>query len=418
MSKKPFKIVTLGDHCLTPSGVGIQTRYMIEGLLKTGNYQFRCLGGAIKHQDYRPQKVEEYGDDWIIFPIDGYGDENLVRELLDEEKPDAIWFMTDARFYGFLFNMSDEIRDRGVPMLWNSIWDNYPVPDFNKPFYQSCDFVGCISKLTHDIVCQLGMEDSSGYIPHAVDADIYKPIEESKLPAVRSECLNEHSDKFVVLSVGRNARRKMTSDIIKTFKLFLDEVGQDKAFLLLHCDPHDPEGANLIEVVKMLGLTPDQVAFSNSRLPPEEMAKLYGMADVTINISNNEGFGLCVLSALSCGTLTIINRTGGLQDQNIDDEGNVFGVRIEPATKSLTGSQQIPYIFDDRCSDEDVVAALKTVYDMGHEERQKLGLKARAWTEKRFNMKDMVGAWDKAFTEQITKYREHGNPNRIKCEKI
>ena len=71
MSK--IKVFVISDHPFSPSGVGTQTRYMIESLLETGDYSFRCFGGAIKHNDYKPQKVEKYGDDLIIYPIDGYG---------------------------------------------------------------------------------------------------------------------------------------------------------------------------------------------------------------------------------------------------------------------------------------------------------------------------------------------------------
>ena len=52
--KDKTKILVLSDHPFSPSGVGTQTRYMIEGLLKTGKYTFICLGGAIKHADYQP----------------------------------------------------------------------------------------------------------------------------------------------------------------------------------------------------------------------------------------------------------------------------------------------------------------------------------------------------------------------------
>ena len=69
MTKK--KILVLSDHPLSPSGVGTQTKYFIEALLETGRYKFVCLGGAIKHNDYRPQKIDPYGEDWIIYPIDG-----------------------------------------------------------------------------------------------------------------------------------------------------------------------------------------------------------------------------------------------------------------------------------------------------------------------------------------------------------
>ena len=70
---KKTKILAISDHPLSPSGVGTQTKYFIESLLKTGRYEFVCLGGAVKHHDYRPQKVEPWKDDWRIFPIDGYG---------------------------------------------------------------------------------------------------------------------------------------------------------------------------------------------------------------------------------------------------------------------------------------------------------------------------------------------------------
>jgi len=62
MSDKKIKVLTLSDHPFSPSGVGTQTKYIIEGMLKTGKYEFISLGGAIKHQDYRPQKTEEWGE--------------------------------------------------------------------------------------------------------------------------------------------------------------------------------------------------------------------------------------------------------------------------------------------------------------------------------------------------------------------
>jgi len=415
---KKYKLLTLSDHPLVSSGVGIQTRYIIEGLLAKGNYQFRSLGGAMKHEDYRPQKIHEYGDDWIIYPINGYGDENVIRQMLDVEKPDALWFMTDPRFFVWLFNMSDEIRDRNIPLLYYHVWDNYPVPKFNKHFYHSCDHVGCISKLTHDILCKLGMEDKSSYIPHAVNADVFKPHSANEILKEKRELFGNNKEKFIIFYNSRNARRKMTSDVLKTFKMFLDEVGQDKAFLFMHTDPFDREGANLIEVAKMLELTENQISFSKNRIPPEIMAKFYNVANVTINISNNEGFGLSCLESLSCGTPVIVNKTGGLQDQPVDEEGNVFGVIITPAVKSLTGSQDIPYILDDRCTDKDIVAAFKKIYNMSSEERKELSEKARNWTLKKFSLQNMVDSWDKIITDNIEKFKKNGYEDRIRWLRI
>jgi len=413
-----FKVLTISDHPLVSSGVGSQTRYIIEGLLATGRYQFRSLGGALQHKEMKPQKIMEYEDDWIIFPVNGYGDENIIRQVLDVEKPDALWFMTDPRFYQWLFAMSDEIRDRGIPMLYYHVWDNYPVPKFNEPAYRSCDFIGCISKLTHDIVCKLGMESQSAYIPHAVDSNIFKPMSEEEIQKKRQEMMPTHKNKFIIFYNSRNARRKMTSDVVKIFKQFLEKVGKDKAFLLMHTDPHDKEGANLIEVAKLLELDNTQVSFSVARIPPEIMATYYNMADVTVNISNNEGFGLSCLESLSCATLAIVNKTGGLQDQIIDDEGNVFGVLIDPSTTTLTGSQDIPYILDDRCSDEDLLNAYLKIYNMSREERRKIGMKAREWTLRAFPLQRMINSWDGVLIKYITEFKKSGYPDRLRFARV
>ena len=97
MNKK-IKVLTLGDMPLSPSGVGTQTKYVCEALLKSGKFQIRSLGGAIKHQSYNPIKTEEWKDDWILYPVDGYGTPEVIRSIIRQEKPDILWFMTDPRF--------------------------------------------------------------------------------------------------------------------------------------------------------------------------------------------------------------------------------------------------------------------------------------------------------------------------------
>jgi hypothetical protein len=148
MTKK--KILVLSDHPLSPSGVGTQTKYFIEALLKTGRYQFVCLGGAMKHRSYQPQVVEPWGEDWRIFPVDGYGNDEIIRSVLQQERPDALWFMTDPRFYEWLWEIENEVR-ANIPMIYYHVWDNFPAPHFNGRFYNSTDEIVCISKVTHDI---------------------------------------------------------------------------------------------------------------------------------------------------------------------------------------------------------------------------------------------------------------------------
>ena len=153
----------------SPYGVGTQTRYMIESMLKTEKYQFVSLGGAIKHPNHDPILTEQWKEDWVVIPVDGYGNPDMIRSILRTEKPDILWFMTDPRFWGWLWEMENEIRPL-VPMVYYHVWDNYPYPDFNKTFYESNDLIACISKVTHDIVKTVAPSVRSIYLPHAVDS--------------------------------------------------------------------------------------------------------------------------------------------------------------------------------------------------------------------------------------------------------
>ena len=47
MTDKKIKVLTLGDMPLSTSVVGLQTKYVIEALLKSGKFEVFSLGGAI-----------------------------------------------------------------------------------------------------------------------------------------------------------------------------------------------------------------------------------------------------------------------------------------------------------------------------------------------------------------------------------
>ena len=404
MSDKKIKILTLSDHPLTPSGVGTQTKYIIEGMLRTGKYQFISFGGLIRHEDYRPIKTEEFGDDWIIIPTDGYGTQESVRAMLWSEKPDIVWFMTDPRFWGWLWQIEEEIR-HNVPMVYYHVWDNYPYPTYNKPNYDSNDFIATISKVTDDIVANVSPDVDRQYVPHAVNLDIFKPLEDDFLEQLRADNFKENKDKFIVFWNNRNARRKMGATLILWFKDFLDRVGHDKAVLLMHTNPRDQAGSNLEALIEDIGLNDGQVLFSREKLHPENLAAMYNMVDVTINISDAEGFGLGTLESLSCGTPIIVNMTGGLQEQVTDGE-EWFGVGLEPTSKTIVGSQEVPFIYEDRLAKEQVVEALLEMFNKTPEERKQLGLKGRQHVETNYNFENFIKTWDEIFTKV---HEEHGS---------
>jgi len=397
------KILIIADSPLAPSGVGTQTRYMIEGLLKTGKYQFLCLAGAIKHNDYRIHAVSPYEEDWLIKPVDGYGDPNTIRAVLRDYKPDLLWFMTDPRFYVWLWGVENEVRVN-CPMVYYHVWDNYPYPMYNEDFYNSNDVVCTISKVTDDIVRTVAPNVECVRIPHTVDTDIFKKMPNDS-EEVRKTILGDSEDKLIFFWNNRNARRKQSGTLIYWFKEFLDKVGYDKAMLLMHTEPNDPNGQDLQAIVSHLGLSKENLAFSTTKLPPSGLAKIYAAADCTINISDAEGFGLATLESLATETPIIVTMTGGLQEQVTNGE-DWFGYGIDASSKSVIGSQDVPYIHEDRINKNDFLLALTNFYELTKEQREEIGRKGRQHVIDNYSLDQYNRLWEETIERTI---EHHGS---------
>ena len=406
--EKKIKVFVISDHPLSPSGVGTQTLYMIENLLKTGRFKFYCFGGALDHKSYKPVHVDPWGQDFIIQPVKAYGNKDQVRAALLAERPDMLWFMTDPRFYEWLWSFDDEIRSV-VPMVYYHVWDSKPYPYFNKPLYDSNDVIATISKVTDDIVRNVSPDVETHYIPHSVDTDIFKPMTEAERYKHRVQNFGPEfgpdSDKMLFFWNNRNAKRKQSGSVIWWFKEFLKKVGEDKAMLLMHTDVRDQYGQDLVAIGDNLGMLNGQIKFSEQKVPPEMIALFCNMADCTINIADAEGFGLGTLESLACGTPIVVNMTGGLQEQVTNGE-EWFGIGIEPSSKAVIGSQPVPWIYEDRVSEKDVVDALVQMYEMGREKRTELGLRGREHVLKNYNFGTYRDNWFNLLTKV---HEEHGS---------
>ncbi len=409
---RKIKVLTISDHPLSPSGVGTQTKYVIEALLRSGKFEVVSLGGAIRHPDHQPQKTEEWGDLWTIYPVDGYGTPDAVRSILRTERPDILWFMTDPRFFGWLWMIEQEVRPL-VPLIYYHVWDNKPYPMFNQKFYDSNDMVVTISKVTDDIVANVSPTVAREYLPHAVDGSVFAPMAQDEINAFRRVFFKipegEEDNKFTFFWNNRNARRKQTGSIMWWFKDFLDEVGHDKARLLMHTDPKDQHGQDMIAIMERTGMTEGQILLSTQKIPPQQLAKMYNAVDCTINVSDAEGFGLATLESLSCGTPIIVNMTGGLQDQ-VTDGTKWFGIGIEPSSKAIIGSQDVPYIYEDRISKEDFINALKEMYNMSAADRSALGLSGREFTLNNFNFQNFGQRWVSLLEEAHENFGSWNHP--------
>ena len=416
MTKK--KILMLSDHALSTSGVGCQSRYLIEGLIDTGRWTVRQFGAAVKHADYRTVVVN---DDFIIKPIDGFGNRDMLRQTLAAEKPDVLLLFTDPRFFIWLWEMEDEVHQI-CPIAYWHVWDNKPAPEFNRVLYESTDLINCHSYLTYEVVSNMLPEkERVNFVPHALPNEIFHPLTDKQKLDIRNRSIGpERSDHFIAFWVNRNAKRKRPNDVLWSWKIFLDKLekkhGHKKASLLLHTDPMDTEGPNLFAVTDMLGIK-DNVIFSNQRVDFEKMNEMHNSSDVCLNISYAEGFGLATLEAMQTATPIIALKTGGLTRQVVDHrDGSVNGIALPVEFQSLVGSQNVPFIYEDYVSCETIADSLMEMYEMGPEKRKALGQKARDYVMSEFSLGKTIDMWDKTLTDLVDNWKE--SHVRWTCDKF
>jgi glycosyltransferase involved in cell wall biosynthesis len=414
--EKRKKILLITDDIRVHSGVATVGREVV--LHTAQHFNWVTLGGSIKHPDAGKrldlsQSTNETSgltdSSVIVYPVDGYGTQELLRNIINIEKPDAIMLITDPRYFVHIFQIENEIR-KNIPITYLNIWDDYPAPLYNKAYYEACDLLMGISRQTVNIN-RLVLGDKAKnkilrYVPHGLNHEMMKPLDKNdpELIKFKKSLFGNKEYDFVLFFNSRNIRRKQIPDTMLAYKLFIDQLPIEQAkkcAFILHTEIVSEHGTDL-EAVRELLLEGEQynIIFSTNRLSTPEMNLLYNCTDAQILLTSNEGWGLSLTEAILAGNPIIANVTGGMQDQmrfskdggwvDFDDnfpsnhngtikECGEWAFPVFPTNRSIVGSPATPYIWDDRCTAEDASVQIMNAYKLGREELKRRGLEGREW---------------------------------------
>lgn len=414
------KILLICDDIRVHSGVATVGREVV--IHTAQHFNWVNIGGAIKHPeegkrlDLSQSTNEAAGltdSSVMMYPVSDYGNPDILRNIIKFEKPDAIMLITDPRYFIWLFAMENEIR-KSIPIAYLNIWDDYPAPLYNKPYYEACDLLMGISKQTVNIN-KLVLDDKANnkvirYVPHGLNSKLIFPIDEkhekwNELQEFKKQLFGGKEYEFVLFFNSRNIRRKQIPDTMLAYRHFIDQLPIEQAkkcCLLLHTELVSEHGTDLPAVQELL-LNGEQynVVYTNQVFNNYQMNLLYNITDCQIQLTSNEGWGLSLTEALLVGNPIIANVTGGMQDQmrfefedgtwidfDADFPSNHRGTikkhgewafPVYPTSRSIVGSPPTPYIYDDRCEAEDAAKQIMAVYSLSKEERKAKGAKGREW---------------------------------------
>jgi glycosyltransferase involved in cell wall biosynthesis len=149
---------------------------------------------------------------------------------------------------------------------------------------------------------------TSTLILEGTDTNIFKPMD-------KKECrkfFNIPEDAFVIGMVGANKEnppRKGWQQALEAFKKFHDN--HPEALFWFECNQEAPGGFPIRQYAEYLGIK-DQLRNMDTYMSvfhagSDIMAKLYNSFDILSHASLTEGFGLCQIEAMACGTPIVVN---------------------------------------------------------------------------------------------------------------
>lgn len=152
------KILLLSDDLRFQSGIATMSRELVLGT--ADRFRWVQLAAALQHPEHgkiidlsesikKDRGIENA--DVKLFCHTTYGSIPVLREILQHENPDAIMLFTDPRHWMWFWPFEHELKTKyKIPLVYLSIWDNFPVSVWNSSFYASCDLLMGISRQSHE----------------------------------------------------------------------------------------------------------------------------------------------------------------------------------------------------------------------------------------------------------------------------
>lgn len=319
-----MRILCLGDSPFISTGFGVVNKVATDTLLDAG-HELIVLGA---------QDESEHPEAKFIFiPRDG-GTADVMGwakapEVVKQYRPDAVHIIADpATVTTWLLH--DEIKSlpvvaympiEGAPLnrIWQRVWDITP----------NLKIITC-SEYGQRVLSDAGYHSVMAY--HGVSPD-FTPYSDGLRAEMRKAV--DWSDKFIVMNVATNVRRKQWPRLLEAIALL--KRRHPDIYLYAHTKPFNNfylGGHDLAQLAEQIGVE-DRVIFPHFpadswNLPLRGtsgpgLVDLYNMADMFVLPSQIEGFGLPLAEAMACG-LPVVTTGHGPQAEVVGGAGDLLPV--------------------------------------------------------------------------------------------
>ena len=308
---RPLRVTWASNAPFANTGYGVQTAQVVQRMHADGHaVSVACnygLEGTMIDWDgihLFPRGLSSYSDD----VLEAY---SMQWAAGDPDALRVVFTLYDVWVY--LQNQSL----KKIPRIcsWVPV-DHQPAPPEVSEWCRRDNVLPiAMSRFGQEMLQVDGIE--AAYIPHAIER-VFQPTHSVATPMGELSPRQLHGitdDAFVVMMNSANKGiapcRKAFGQALLAFSIFA--LDKPDAVLYLHTETHGSmSGINLPDLAKASGIKPEQIRYVDqfayrSGVPAETLAAFYTMADVCLQTSMGEGFGVPTVEAQACGTRVIVS---------------------------------------------------------------------------------------------------------------
>jgi len=196
------------------------------------------------------------------------------------------------------------------------------APPLIETMKNNADRIYCFTKYWADVFSKYGTFADVRVLENAVDTSFFSKLPVSARTTIRSS-MNLTPDAILMVNANRNTQRKRHDLAIMGFVELLRRDPKKPYHMMVVTGLNGQQGAYYdvsriyqTELVRQ-GLDPNELSkrlmmvdTSAKPVPDASINEIYNAADIGINVSDGEGFGLCQIEHLYTGAPQIVTDIG------------------------------------------------------------------------------------------------------------
>lgn len=246
---------------------------------------------------------------------------NKIAEYLDMVNPDVVMIYNDPLIVNKFIEAMKHDRNTAQYKLWvylDQVYEGIPAPLVDN-IRTHADRIYCFTDIWRQRLLGYGLAPDARVLEHAVDSSIFHKLPTDVRMNIRKS-MNIPANATVFLNANRNSQRKRLDLTIQGFVRYLKK--NENAYLVLVTGVNPQAGSYydvqriFLRELELHGLPELMfsrlvlVDTSQNMIADEGINQVYCAADIGVNTSDGEGFGLCQLEHLYTGAPQIVTDVG------------------------------------------------------------------------------------------------------------